>query len=123
LPCGTALRRTPTPPCRFRAGPHALITTAYFVDSSGSSAWSNSARCSTSRSTSGPGEPPEYDRYTVLHVKRDGKWQMALARDGEGPASSAHEQLRPLAWLVGDWVDGGGSAVFVSSCRWTTWPS
>ena len=45
----------------------------------------------------GPGEPPELDRYTVLHVKRDGKWRMALARDEEGPPPTAHERLRPLA--------------------------
>jgi uncharacterized protein (TIGR02246 family) len=73
----------------------------------------------TTKETSAPGEPPEYDRYTVLHVKRDGKWQMALARDEEGPVASAHEQLRPLAWLVGDWVDDGGSVVVRSSCRWS----
>ena len=66
-----------------------------------------------------PGEPPENDRYTVLHVKRDGKWMMALAKDEEGPPPSGHEQLRPLSWLVGDWVDDGGSTVVVSSCRWS----
>jgi uncharacterized protein (TIGR02246 family) len=66
-----------------------------------------------------PGEPPEYDRYTVVHVKRDGKWMMAMAKDEEGPPPSGHEQLRPLAWLVGDWVDDGGSTVVVSSCRWS----
>lgn len=66
-----------------------------------------------------PGTPPEYDRYTVLHVKRDGKWQMAMARDEEGPIASGHEQLRCLAWLVGDWVDDAGSSVVVSSCRWS----
>ena len=65
------------------------------------------------------GRAPENDRYTVLHVKRDGKWQMALARDEEGPPATAHEQLRPLAWLVGEWVDDGGSVVVVSSCRWS----
>jgi uncharacterized protein (TIGR02246 family) len=73
----------------------------------------------TTKETAGPGEPPEYDRYTVLHVKRDGKWQMALARDEEGPVASGHERLRPLAWLVGDWVDDGGSTVVFSSCRWS----
>jgi uncharacterized protein (TIGR02246 family) len=73
----------------------------------------------TTKETPAPGEPPEYDRYTVLHVKRDGKWQMALARDEEGPSPSAHEQLQPLAWLVGEWVDDDGSAVVVSSCRWS----
>src|SRR5262249_47671011 len=30
----------------------------------------------TTKEMPAPGEPPEYDRYTVLHVKRDGKWQM-----------------------------------------------
>jgi uncharacterized protein (TIGR02246 family) len=72
----------------------------------------------STRETSAPGEPPEYDRYTVLHVKRDGKWQMALARDEEGPPPTGHEQLQPLAWLVGDWVDDGGRVVVASSCRW-----
>jgi uncharacterized protein (TIGR02246 family) len=66
-----------------------------------------------------PNEPPDIDRYTVLHVKRDGKWQMALARDEEGPPPGAHEQLQPLAWLVGEWVDDGGSTVVRSTCRWS----
>jgi uncharacterized protein (TIGR02246 family) len=71
------------------------------------------------KETAAPGEPPVYDRYTVLHVKRDGKWQMALARDSEGPPPSNHEQLRPLAWLIGDWVDDGGNIVVSSTCRWS----
>jgi uncharacterized protein (TIGR02246 family) len=73
----------------------------------------------TTKETPAPNEPPEYDRYTVLHVKRDGKWQMALARDEEGPSATAHERLQPLAWLVGDWIDDDGSAVVMSSCRWS----
>jgi uncharacterized protein (TIGR02246 family) len=73
----------------------------------------------TTKETPAPGEPPEYDRYTVIHVRRDGKWQMALARDEEGLPPTAHERLRPLAWLVGDWVDDDGSTVVVSSCRWS----
>jgi len=73
----------------------------------------------TTKETPAPGEPPENDRYTVLHVKRNGKWQMAMARDEEGPPPTAHEQLRPLAWLVGEWMDDGGSSVVYSSCRWS----
>jgi uncharacterized protein (TIGR02246 family) len=73
----------------------------------------------TTKETSGPGEPPELDRYTVLHVKRDGKWQMAMARDEEGPTTTAHEQLQPLAWLVGEWIDDGGRSVVSSTCRWS----
>ena len=73
----------------------------------------------STKETPSPNEPPEYDRYTVLHVKRDGKWQMALARDEEGPPPTGHERLQPLAWLVGEWIDDGGSAVVRSSCRWS----
>jgi uncharacterized protein (TIGR02246 family) len=73
----------------------------------------------TTEETPAPNEPPEYDRYTVLHVKRDGKWQMAFARDEEGPDATAHERLQPLAWLVGDWIDDGGSTVVNSTCRWS----
>jgi hypothetical protein len=73
----------------------------------------------TTKETDAPGEPPEIDGYTVLHVKRDGKWMMAMARDEEGPPPSAHEQLQDLAWLVGDWVDDDGSTVVKSSCRWS----
>lgn len=65
------------------------------------------------------GEPAEHDRYTVLHAKRDGKWWMAFARDEEGPGASGHERLQPLAWLVGEWVDDGGSSVVRSTCRWS----
>jgi len=73
----------------------------------------------STKETLAAGEPPEYDRYTVVHVKRDGKWLMAMARDEEGPPPSSREQLRPLAWLVGEWVDDGGSVVVNSTCRWS----
>jgi len=73
----------------------------------------------TTKETIDPNEPPEYDRYTVLHVKRDGKWQMAVAREEEGPAHTSHERLQPLAWLVGEWVDDGGRVVVHSNCRWS----
>jgi uncharacterized protein (TIGR02246 family) len=73
----------------------------------------------STKETLGPRETPEYDRYAVMHVKRDGKWMMALAQDKEGDAPTAHEQLEPLSWLVGEWVDDGGSTVVNSSCRWS----
>jgi uncharacterized protein (TIGR02246 family) len=73
----------------------------------------------STKETSSTKEIPEYDRYTVLHVKQDGKWQMALAQDAEGDTPTPQEELRPLAWLVGDWIDDGGSTVVKSSCRWS----
>ena len=73
----------------------------------------------TTKETPAPGETPDYDRYTVLHVKRDGKWQMALARDAESGTPTNNERLQPLAWLVGEWVDDNGSVVVYSTCRWS----
>jgi uncharacterized protein (TIGR02246 family) len=73
----------------------------------------------TTKETPAPGETPDYDRYTVVHVKRDGKWQMALARDSEGDPPTSHDRLEPLAWLVGEWVDDGGGVVVRSTCRWS----
>jgi len=73
----------------------------------------------TTKETIAGNETPEYDRYKVLHVKRDGKWLMALAEDSDDDAATPHERLQPLAWLVGDWVDDGGSSVVKSQCRWS----
>jgi uncharacterized protein (TIGR02246 family) len=71
------------------------------------------------KETEGPNETPDYDRYTVVHVKRDGKWQMAMARDEEEPAPVGRDQLQPLAWLIGEWVDDDGNSVVRSKCRWS----
>jgi len=66
-----------------------------------------------------PGEPGEPSRYTVLHVKQDGKWQMASARDLENNEVTATHELERLAWLVGEWVDESAEAVVKTSYRWT----
>ena len=43
--------------------------------------------------------------YVVVHVKQDGKWLIASARDEEAEPLSVHEQLKQLEWLVGEWLD------------------
>ncbi len=73
----------------------------------------------TTKTTPEPGEAPEHGRYTVLHVKRDGKWQMALARDTDGGQPTIQERLQPLEWLIGEWIDEGEDSVVLTSCRWS----
>ncbi len=63
-------------------------------------------------------EPPERDRYMVVHVKQDGKWLMASARDLADEENSSEDQLQQLAWLIGDWVDESPDAMVVTSYRW-----
>src|SRR5262245_24297281 len=55
------------------------------------------------------GEPVS-GMYTVLYVKRDGRWKIAIVRDhpkaGEA-TESPHKRLEELAWMTGEWVDEG----------------
>lgn len=64
------------------------------------------------------GEGAEHNRYAVVHVKQDGKWQMASARDLPDEEGSASEQLEQLGWLIGEWVDESPSALVITSYRW-----
>src|SRR5574340_22877 len=72
----------------------------------------------TSTVTRVPGEPAERSRYTVVHVKQQGKWLMASARDLPDEPSSADEQLKQLEWLIGEWVDESPDALVLTSYRW-----
>ncbi len=59
-------------------------------------------------------------RYTLVMMKQQGQWKIASAREVEDDDSlSPHERLKPLAWLVGDWVDEGSDAVIQMSCKWS----
>ncbi len=59
------------------------------------------------------------NRYMMVHVKRDGKWQIAVAREvPEDPEPTPHDRLARLVWLVGDWVDEDAEATITISCRW-----
>lgn len=63
-------------------------------------------------------EPPERDRYMVVHVKQDGKWLMASARDLADEENTGQDQLQQLAWLIGDWVNESPDAVVETTYRW-----
>jgi uncharacterized protein (TIGR02246 family) len=59
-------------------------------------------------------------KYVALHVRKDGEWLIARARDfhGETTPVTHHKRLADLAWLIGDWVDESPEAVIHTSCRW-----
>jgi uncharacterized protein (TIGR02246 family) len=60
----------------------------------------------------------ESSLYTVVFVRRGGRWLQASVRDEEDRAVTHSERLRELAWLVGDWVSESAEAVVQTSCRW-----
>ena len=57
-------------------------------------------------------------RYTVLHLKREGRWQMQSVRVVEEESLSAYGELAPLEWLVGEWVDEGRDDIVEAKIRW-----
>jgi uncharacterized protein (TIGR02246 family) len=69
-----------------------------------------------------PDDPGVRSPYTVIHVKRDGQWRFASVRDyppeDEGPVTP-HDQLQPLAWLVGHWMDESRAGRVETHCRWS----
>jgi uncharacterized protein (TIGR02246 family) len=59
-------------------------------------------------------------RYTLVMIKQQGEWKIASGREVDDDDSlSPHDRLKPLAWLVGDWVDEDSDAVVEISCKWS----
>jgi uncharacterized protein (TIGR02246 family) len=67
-----------------------------------------------------PEETAESSHYVALHVRSGDQWLVARTRDfpAEAPPSHAHEHLRALEWLAGDWVNESADATVETSCQW-----
>ena len=50
------------------------------------------------------GAPPSRARFTAVHVKKDGQWQLGSVRDAVYVPPSNHEHLVALGWMVGHWA-------------------
>ena len=62
--------------------------------------------------------PPQASRYTVVHVKQDGKWLMASVREASIELPSNFARVEGLGWLVGTWkAERDGTAVH-TTVRW-----
>jgi uncharacterized protein (TIGR02246 family) len=57
-------------------------------------------------------------RYTVLHLKKNGRWLMQAVRVEEEETLSPYDQLRRLEWLVGEWIDEGRDEVVEAKFVW-----
>jgi uncharacterized protein (TIGR02246 family) len=72
-----------------------------------------------SKVTRNPGEAADVDRYTAIHIKtRNGQWLMGFVRDTPGTDMTNYERLKPLEWLVGDWIDESHESVVLTSYKW-----
>lgn len=57
--------------------------------------------------------------YTVLYVKRGGRWLVSSVRDDPDPLVPPHERLKDLEWMIGDWLDEGDDSLVRLTCRWS----
>ena len=65
-------------------------------------------------------QPMREIRYTAVHVKKDGKWLVKSVRDAVVFEQSNYEYLRPLEWMVGEWLDEDeGGVAIQTSCDWS----
>lgn len=72
----------------------------------------------TSKFLSPKGDPEEID-YTAVYVQRDGKWLLDRVTDDARETTPSHyQQLKPLEWLVGKWVDQDEQARIETECNW-----
>lgn len=59
-------------------------------------------------------------RYIGVWTKTDRGWQLASFRDfADDPAPTPHDNLQPVAWLVGDWVNEGTDGKVAINYRWS----
>jgi uncharacterized protein (TIGR02246 family) len=68
--------------------------------------------------TPAPEGAPGISKYTVFHVKVDGKWLMASVRDTWIESPSAYKNVADLEWLIGAWSAEEHGAKHESVCRW-----
>ena len=50
------------------------------------------------------GRPPAKANYTMVHVKKDGQWQIFALRNTPFTPPSNYQHLRELEWAIGDWA-------------------
>jgi uncharacterized protein (TIGR02246 family) len=65
------------------------------------------------------GEKRETSRYSVIYVKQNGRWLHARIQDQTPSEVSAHDRLKDLEWMLGDWVNESDDALVSTTCSWS----
>jgi uncharacterized protein (TIGR02246 family) len=65
------------------------------------------------------GKKPETSRYSVLYVKQDGRWLHAHIQDQTPSEVSAHDRLKDLEWMLGEWLNESDDELVSTTCSWS----
>lgn len=67
-----------------------------------------------------PGGEDALTSYRAVYVKQGDGWLMDMVKEVEELAPVSHyEQLQPLEWIIGTWVDEDPNARIETVCKWT----
>jgi uncharacterized protein (TIGR02246 family) len=70
--------------------------------------------------TLAPKTRPEEIEYSAVFVRREGQWLLDRVTDeSKEGAPSRYEQLKPLEWMIGHWVDKDDKVDIETECKWT----
>jgi uncharacterized protein (TIGR02246 family) len=73
-----------------------------------------------SAKTLAPDSGPEETEYSAVFVRRDGQWLLDRVTDeAKKAAPSRYDQLKPLEWMIGRWVDRDDNVDIKTECEWT----
>ena len=56
--------------------------------------------------------------YSLVYVKKDGKWKISQLIETPLPPVTPRERLQELAWLVGKWAEKDGEMSISSAYDW-----
>lgn len=65
-----------------------------------------------------PAGAPGMSRYTIVHVKRDGKWLTWSVRETRIDTPSNYGHLEDLEKMIGTWTAENKGVEFEATCRW-----
>ncbi len=59
-------------------------------------------------------------RYISVWAKADDGWKLASIRDfTDDPPATPHDNLQPIAWMAGDWINEGADGKVAISYHWS----
>ena len=59
------------------------------------------------------------NRFSVIWVKRDGRWLIDGLREAASASPSINDRLSPLSWMIGEWAAKTDQAQILVSARWS----
>lgn len=65
------------------------------------------------------GGTPELTHYIAVYIKYTSGWLLSVLREEYDAALTAHDHLKDLEWMVGDWVNESQDAVVHTTCKWS----